>query len=703
MDRHHRSTARQSLKRKREQNLNEDHGDRKVLVVPDSQKPYQDFSDEIFKQVELLNVSFSPSHSDLTMAKTALNALSELAKNEDLVDTIVDCGAVPVLVTHLQVLKSVRRDTDATKPYRFCVERGCTFVLTLLAVQPEHQKLIVDAGALPYLIDLLRSHETNNFSQAFADLLWRVADTITNLAHENDSIKTLVRTEGGIPPLVELLEYNDTTVQRAAAGALRTLAFKNVDNKNQIIECDALPTLVLMLQSEDPTIHHEAVGVIGNLVHSSPNLKKDVLQAGALQPVISLLSSSCSESQREAALLLGQFASTDSDCKVHIAQRGAIQPLVNMLKSPDKQLREMSAFALGRLAQDSHNQAGIAHSGGLEPLLNLLGSTNVHLQHNAAFALYGLADNEDNVTYIIKAGGLQKLQDGFFRTQPTKECVAKILKRLGEKMQGRVLKHLLHLMHFAEKDVQRRIALSLAHLCFPDDRKTIFVDNNGLELLLDLLESTNLKQKGDGSVALHKLATRGTSVSLDDAATPTPTRQVHLDEQYVNNPDLSDVTFLVEGKRFYAHRVCLLAYDIFRAMLDGGYREREAKEIEIPNIKWDVFELMMRFIYAGTVDVNLDTAQDLLRAADQYLLDDLKRLCEHAISQDITVKNVSLMYDISEAFNATSLKHACVLFVLAHFDELSTKPWYCLLLRCIVPSMRKFFTTLLTKPYPADS
>jgi hypothetical protein len=41
--------------------------------------------------------------------------------------------------------------------------------------------------------------------------------------------------EGGIPPLVELLEFTDTKVQRAAAGALRTLAFKNDDNKNQVI------------------------------------------------------------------------------------------------------------------------------------------------------------------------------------------------------------------------------------------------------------------------------------------------------------------------------------------------------------------------------------------------------------------------------------------------------------------------------------
>jgi hypothetical protein len=42
------------------------------------------------------------------------------------------------------------------------------------------------------------------------------------------------RVEGGIPPLVELLESLDLKVQRAAAGALRTLAFKNDENKAQV-------------------------------------------------------------------------------------------------------------------------------------------------------------------------------------------------------------------------------------------------------------------------------------------------------------------------------------------------------------------------------------------------------------------------------------------------------------------------------------
>ncbi|KAH9682788.1 ARM REPEAT PROTEIN INTERACTING WITH ABF2 [Citrus sinensis] len=657
---------------------------------------------EVSAQVNVLNTTFSWLEADRAAAKRATHVLAELAKNgpsvfvvaEEVVNWIVEGGAVPALVKHLQAPPTSEADRNL-KPFEHEVEKGSAFALGLLAVKPEHQQLIVDNGALSHLVNLLKRHMDSNCSRAVNSVIRRAADAITNLAHENSSIKTRVRMEGGIPPLVELLEFTDTKVQRAAAGALRTLAFKNDENKNQIVECNALPTLILMLRSEDSAIHYEAVGVIGNLVHSSPNIKKEVLAAGALQPVIGLLSSCCSESQREAALLLGQFAATDSDCKVHIVQRGAVRPLIEMLQSPDVQLREMSAFALGRLAQDMHNQAGIAHNGGLVPLLKLLDSKNGSLQHNAAFALYGLADNEDNVADFIRVGGVQKLQDGEFIVQATKDCVAKTLKRLEEKIHGRVLNHLLYLMRVAEKGVQRRVALALAHLCSPDDQRTIFIDGGGLELLLGLLGSTNPKQQLDGAVALFKLANKATTLSSVDAAPPSPTPQVYLGDQFVNNATLSDVTFLVEGRRFYAHRICLLASsDAFRAMFDGGYREKDARDIEIPNIRWEVFELMMRFIYTGSVDVTLDIAQDLLRAADQYLLEGLKRLCEYTIAQDISLENVSSMYELSEAFHAISLRHTCILYIMEHFDKLSTRPGYVIPLSCYVPHLSSL--TLLT-------
>uniref|UniRef100_A0A804KR94 Uncharacterized protein n=1 Tax=Musa acuminata subsp. malaccensis TaxID=214687 RepID=A0A804KR94_MUSAM len=266
------------------------------------QRSRQALAREVRAKVQVLERTFSWRFADRAAAKRATHILAELAKDEKVVNVIVEEGAVPALVKHLQepppLLGSEGSANEGERPFEHEVEKGSAFALGLLAVKvsavPEHQQLIVDAGALPLLVDLLKRHKKGFNCQVVNSVIRRAADAITNLAHENSNIKTSVRIEGGIPPLVELLKSTDAKVQRAAAGALRTLSFKNYSNKNQIVDCNALPTLILMLQSEDAAIHYEAV---------------------------------------------------------HIVQRGAVRPLIEMLQSPDIQLQAMSVFALGRLAQ----------------------------------------------------------------------------------------------------------------------------------------------------------------------------------------------------------------------------------------------------------------------------------------------------------------------------------------------------------------
>ncbi|KAL0736001.1 hypothetical protein Bca4012_012211 [Brassica carinata] len=480
-----------------------------VMQITEVEDEEADLVVSIRQHVEVLNSSFS----DREAVKGAAAAISSLAKIDENVEMMVENGVIPALVRYLESPWSSAISANVPKSCDHKLEKDCALSLGLIAaIQPGYQQLIVDAGAIVPTVKLLKRRGICLGCMEANAVIRRAADIITNIAHDNPRIKINIRVEGGIPPLVELLNFPDIKVQRAAAGALRTVSFRNDENKNQIVELNALPTLVLMLQSEDPSMHGEAIGAIGNLVHSSPDIKKEVIRAGALQPVIGLLSSTCLETQREAALLIGQFASPDSDCK-----------------SSDEQVMEMSAFALGRLAQDTHNQAGIGQRGGIISLLNLLDVHTGSVQHNAAFALYGLADNEENLADFIKAGGIQRLQDDNFTVQ--------------------VLNQLLYLMRSTEKTIQRRIALAFAHLCDPKDGKLIFVDNNGIEFLLELLYLPSMKQQKYSSRALFELARKASSFAPEDSAPSSPTQ-----------------------------------------------RERNAQNVEIPNISWEVFELMMRFL-----------------------------------------------------------------------------------------------------------
>lgn len=121
---------------------------------------------------------------------------------------------------------------------------------------------------------------------------------------------------------------------------------------------------------------------------------------------------------------------------------------------------------------------------------------------------------------------------------------------------SQVLNQLLYLMRTAEKSIKIRIALALAHLCDPKDGKLIFMDNNGknlifrlhffltflllvcrfwsigdtnagVELLLELLYFSSVKQQRYSSSALYELAKKVASFAPEDSAPASPTQRVN--------------------------------------------------------------------------------------------------------------------------------------------------------------------------------
>jgi HEAT repeat protein len=571
------------------------------------------------------------------------------------------------------------------------IEKEASYAISLMASRDVNQNRIAKAGALPGLVALLQRYPPQTTGSVPTSVARRAADAVTNLAHENNNIKNQVRVEGGIPPLVSLLETKDPKVKRAAASALRTLAFKNDDNKNQIVECGALPMLIFMVKSEDQLIHYEAVGVIGNLVHSSTHIKRRVLDEGALQPVIGLLSSACPESQREAALLLGQFATTDS-FKVKMVQRGAVRPLIQMLGNSDEQLREMAAFALGRLAQDADNQVGILHAAGLRPLLDLLDCDKGNLQHNAAFALYGLADNEDNVPDIVREGTVQRLMGRELIVQASKDCVKKTLDRLKGKVasSARVLRYLIYLMT-TDPDAPdaARIAVALAHLvddAHGEELREVFIKKLGLPILLRaLMPGTPAKQPrpeayeqrlAEACHALHVLLQKvALKVPPEEAPLP-PTPEAYL-EQHFNNPEVSDITFLTHSEEFHAHKIAFARcppefHDDVAARRVA--RRGDADVVDFSHLPPETFRALMRFTYVSELDAErTDVVSDLMRVAVMYNMHELKRRCEVALAEHVKSRGAELdpaevveRFNLAESLDAASVSRACALHAMEH-------------------------------------
>ncbi|OQR94665.1 hypothetical protein THRCLA_08125 [Thraustotheca clavata] len=156
---------------------------------------------------------------------------------------------------------------------------------------------------------------------------------------------------------------------------------------------------------------------------------------------------------------------------------------------------------------------------------------------------------------------------------------------------------------------------------------------------------------------------------------PTPSAIVTLSfeiqkslRHFCNRPDFSDIAFIVEGQVVYGHKVILsLMSERFRAMFSAGFLEASAKEIVIPDIRLDIFQWMMEYLYTGTFNMShidsVESALELLIAADEYMLDHLKQICETKVQSMISHDTVHIILQAAEEANAPQLRAICLHFV----------------------------------------
>lgn len=143
----------------------------------------------------------------------------------------------------------------------------------------------------------------------------------------------------------------------------------------------------------------------------------------------------------------------------------------------------------------------------------------------------------------------------------------------------------------------------------------------------------------------------------------------------INNPAFADVTFLVENQPVYATRAHLAARsEHFRALFYGGMRESGADEqIVLPDVAHPVFLLLLEYIYTDQVgDISSDLAVHLLIAAERFLLDRLKALCEDIIRKSISIDNVVQIMMTAKAHRADGLKDICMDFIITNEEKIKS-------------------------------
>lgn len=139
----------------------------------------------------------------------------------------------------------------------------------------------------------------------------------------------------------------------------------------------------------------------------------------------------------------------------------------------------------------------------------------------------------------------------------------------------------------------------------------------------------------------------------------------------LNEQKFSDVTFIVEGKPVYAHKLLCMRCSYFRAMFDSQMREAQQKTITINSVSYKVFIALLEYLYTDEIEITLDIAMDLFVAADQFGVERLKRLCENKMLVSINIDSAATILQAANIHIAHGLRQNCMDFILRHFDAVS--------------------------------
>lgn len=140
--------------------------------------------------------------------------------------------------------------------------------------------------------------------------------------------------------------------------------------------------------------------------------------------------------------------------------------------------------------------------------------------------------------------------------------------------------------------------------------------------------------------------------------------------------DLADIEVLVEGQTFKCHSAILAGQSqVFRAMLLNDMREKATRQIRLAEIDAAAVRAVLTYCYGGQVAGGLATMADrLLKAADQYDLGGLKRQCERALCQSLTIANCLDHLVLADLHSATILKPFVTKFVVENAQEVTGLP-----------------------------
>lgn len=216
----------------------------------------------------------------------------------------------------------------------------------------------------------------------------------------NSSVKTRSRfaAAGVIQPLISMLVSSNFDAREASLLALLNLAVRNERNKVRIVTSGAIPPLVELLRfqnkNKNNSLRELATAAILTLSAAAPN-KPTIVESGAAPLLVQILSCGSVQGRVDAVTALHNLSSC-ADSSSPILDARAVSPLINLLKECKKysKFAEKTSALVEIISKSEEGQTAISTSdGGILTLVETIEDGSLVSTEHAVGALLALCQS----------------------------------------------------------------------------------------------------------------------------------------------------------------------------------------------------------------------------------------------------------------------------------------------------------------------
>ena len=123
---------------------------------------------------------------------------------------------------------------------------------------------------------------------------------------------------------------------------------------------------------------------------------------------------------------------------------------------------------------------------------------------------------------------------------------------------------------------------------------------------------------------------------------------------------LCDITILVDGVQFRAHRNVLAASsDFMRSLICGDFKERSSPTVTLDEVASTVFACVLDFCYEGSYCVpDVAALEELAVAAARFQVLELRSAAALALQLRLTAANCMSLWSLAERLSLPTLAAA---------------------------------------------